>query len=137
MLIPISSVTIFDLSPGYGWSDLDPVCSCVVLLPRFSRFMAQFALALVPLIATILIWVPPVLAGAPLLCQTIEGHEVCLVSIKRSAKNFWEYRVQLRVDGRVRAKERYDCRRTLRPLPQPPQPSPQALHELVCSLTQR
>lgn len=78
-----------------------------------------------------------VLASKPLLCQPIENHQVCVLSIKRSAKNFWEYRVQLSVDGEPQAKERYDCRRTLRPLATDQKPSPQQLHWFVCGLPRR
>lgn len=114
-----------------------PIYSCFVPLPNGRKVMAQFGIALVTLVSMTFTVIPPALAGETLLCRTIEGHEVCVMSIRRSAKNFWEYRVELRVDGQIRPTERYDCRRALRPLPNQKQPSPQALHELVCSLTQR
>ncbi|MGG6297397.1 hypothetical protein ACQ4M4_23635 [Leptolyngbya sp. AN02str] len=47
-------------------------------------------------------------------CRTVQGHSVCLVEIRRSAKNYWEYRAIVSVDGRDRPMEVYDCRDRLR-----------------------
>ena len=47
-------------------------------------------------------------------CRTVEGHEVCILDIHRSAKNYWEYRARVSVDGEARRMAVYDCRdRTL------------------------
>ena len=47
-------------------------------------------------------------------CRTVEGHEVCILDIRRSAKNYWEYRASVSVDGVARPMAVYDCRdRTL------------------------
>lgn len=43
-------------------------------------------------------------------CQQINGHQVCIVKIKRSAKNYWEYRVAVKTDQKIRPIEIYDCR---------------------------
>lgn len=43
-------------------------------------------------------------------CRTVNNQEVCIVSIKRSAKNYWEYRAIVRVDGEVKPLQVYDCR---------------------------
>ncbi len=100
--------------------------------------MTRFLIALIiPLYLALASLPASALAGEVLLCRSVEGHQVCVLSIKRSAKNFWEYRVQLRVDGQPQPQERYDCRRTLRPGPNPQQPSTQALHQLVCGLMER
>ncbi len=48
--------------------------------------------------------------ASPILCRTIESHQICILSIKRSAKNFWEYRASVSVDGKVRSEEIYNCR---------------------------
>lgn len=44
------------------------------------------------------------------VCRNYEGHEICIVDIKRSAKNYWEYRVILSVDGEKKPLEVYNCR---------------------------
>jgi hypothetical protein len=100
-------------------------------MPRFIIILFFALLTLMEVSA------PSALAADPLLCRTVDSHQVCILSIKRSAKNFWEYRVQLSVDDQPRAKERYDCRRTLRSMKTQEAPSPQQLHHLVCGLLQR
>lgn len=52
--------------------------------------------------------------AAPVFCQVVEGHSVCVLSLQRSAKNFWEYRAAVSVDGVARPVEVYDCRDRLR-----------------------
>ncbi|MBN3922306.1 hypothetical protein [Nostoc sp. NMS4] len=37
-------------------------------------------------------------------------HQICILSISRSAKNYWEYRVTVSVDGIKRPTEVYNCR---------------------------
>ncbi len=51
---------------------------------------------------------PPAIA-AP-ICRTIPDHEICILSIKRSAKNFWEYNAAVSIDGKRGPKETYNCR---------------------------
>ena len=102
-------------------------------MPLQNRFVTQIMVLVAlaaPLIGAVSL---PARADDSLLCRPAENHQVCIVSIKRSAKNFWEYRVQLKIDGQIRPKERYDCRRSLLPSPADEQPSTQALRELVCS----
>lgn len=43
-------------------------------------------------------------------CRTVDDHEICIVTIKRSAKNYWEYRAQVRIDGEPKPMQVYDCR---------------------------
>jgi len=43
-------------------------------------------------------------------CRTLEGHTFCLIDIQRSAKNYWEYRAIVSVDGVARPVEVYNCR---------------------------
>ncbi|MEL6494859.1 MAG: hypothetical protein AAFQ41_07015 [Cyanobacteria bacterium J06623_7] len=49
------------------------------------------------------------------MCRDRFGQEVCILKLKRSAKNYWEYRATVSVDGeKQRHKEIYNCRdRTL------------------------
>ena len=44
------------------------------------------------------------------ICHSYEGHEVCIKRIKRSAKYYWEYYVELSTDGKSKPLETYDCR---------------------------
>jgi hypothetical protein len=44
------------------------------------------------------------------VCRNYQGREICIVDIKRSAKNYWEYRVILGVDGVKQPLEIYNCR---------------------------
>jgi hypothetical protein len=44
------------------------------------------------------------------VCRNYQGHEICIISIKRSAKNYWEYRAVVSVDGVKRSLEVYNCR---------------------------
>lgn len=43
-------------------------------------------------------------------CRNYKGHQVCIISIKRSAKNHWEYRALVNVDGVKIPLETYNCR---------------------------
>lgn len=48
-------------------------------------------------------------AQASLICQN-SNHLICILSIKRSAKNYWEYRAAVSIDQVVRPIELYNCR---------------------------
>jgi len=43
------------------------------------------------------------------VCRNYQGREICIVDIKRSAKNYWEYRVTLSVDQVKQPLEVYNC----------------------------
>jgi len=49
-------------------------------------------------------------------CRTFNGHQVCAVSIKRSAARYWEYRTVLNIDGIKQPLEVYNCRDRTRTL---------------------
>ncbi len=51
--------------------------------------------------------VPPAIAS---FCRQLNGHLICIVSIKRSAKNHWEYRTVISVDSMEKPLEIYNCR---------------------------
>ena len=53
-------------------------------------------------------------ASASDFCRQIEGKEICIVTIKRSAKNYWEYRATVSIDGGVKPLEIYNCRQRVR-----------------------
>jgi biopolymer transport protein ExbD len=72
-------------------------------------------------------------------CRNSNDRSICILSIKRSAKNYWEYRVAVSVDGVERPIEVYNCRDrvrvrqdgTLVPF------EPNGPGELVCSFFQK
>lgn len=43
-------------------------------------------------------------------CRTYKDNTICILSIKRSAKNYWEYRASVKVNGETRPIEIYNCR---------------------------
>jgi hypothetical protein len=43
-------------------------------------------------------------------CRTLNTHKICILSIKRSAKNHWEYRAIVSIDGVEQPLEIYNCR---------------------------
>ncbi|MGB7249216.1 MAG: hypothetical protein WBC73_09780 [Phormidesmis sp.] len=49
-------------------------------------------------------------------CRLFNGHEVCAVSIRRSAARYWEYRTVVEIDGIKQPMERYNCRDRTRTL---------------------
>ncbi|MEO0949438.1 MAG: hypothetical protein AAFY11_15100 [Cyanobacteria bacterium J06641_5] len=53
-------------------------------------------------------------AQAKEFCRTSGDREVCILRIERSAKNFREYRAQVKIDGEKRPLEAYDCQKRLR-----------------------
>ncbi|MGB3694384.1 MAG: hypothetical protein WA865_02350 [Spirulinaceae cyanobacterium] len=47
-------------------------------------------------------------------CRNYQDKSICILSIKRSAKNYWEYRASVKIDGVVSPVEVYNCRDRLR-----------------------
>ena len=43
-------------------------------------------------------------------CRQMNGQKICITKIKRSAKNYWEYRAAVKIDQETRPIEIYDCR---------------------------
>ena len=50
------------------------------------------------------------------ICRVFGEHQVCAVSIKRSAARYWEYRTVLNVDGIRQPLEIFNCRDSTRTL---------------------
>lgn len=46
-------------------------------------------------------------------CKSVDTKKVCILSIERSAKKYWEYQVQLSVDRIVQPLTVYNCREKL------------------------
>jgi hypothetical protein len=44
------------------------------------------------------------------VCRNYDNHSICIISIKRSAKNYWEYRAAISVDKIKTPIEVYNCR---------------------------
>ncbi|BAY22187.1 hypothetical protein NIES2100_19500 [Calothrix sp. NIES-2100] len=44
------------------------------------------------------------------VCQNYHGHRVCILSIERSAKNYWEYKAAVSVDDVKEPTKVYNCR---------------------------
>ena len=67
------------------------------------------------LLLLILFWLGFTPVANASMCRDRFGQEVCILKLKRSAKNYWEYRATVSVDGeKQRYKEIYNCRdRTL------------------------
>ncbi len=82
-------------------------------------------------------WMAP--AHAKEFCRWAGDREVCILRIERSAKNYREYRAQVRIDGKKRPLAVYDCRRrqrrsrdgTRRPF------EPDGAGEVVCNALDR
>lgn len=47
-------------------------------------------------------------------CRQSSNGLICIVSINRSAKNYWEYRASVSIDGIKRPLEVYNCRNRIR-----------------------
>jgi len=48
------------------------------------------------------------------VCHNYDRHQICILSISRSAKNYWEYRATVSVNGVKRPIEVYNCREQVR-----------------------
>lgn len=44
------------------------------------------------------------------VCRNYGRQQICIVDIKRSAKNYWEYRAIVSIDGVKKPLEVYNCR---------------------------
>lgn len=70
------------------------------------------------------------------LCRNLDGREICIVKIKRSAKYHYRYRTVVSIDGQKEPLVIYDCRdRTISRKNKYPIPfKSNSAGELVCSL---
>ncbi|MGF1590028.1 MAG: hypothetical protein ACFCU7_12425 [Pleurocapsa sp.] len=82
------------------------------------------------------------------MCRDRYGQQVCILKLERSAKNYWEYRAKVSIDGKKQIEQEiYNCRnrevypsgnRTLTRKGKYPIPfKPNSPGELVCSLFQK
>ncbi|MBD2777326.1 hypothetical protein ICL16_36080 [Iningainema sp. BLCCT55] len=73
----------------------------------FSFHSFQFKFIALILFLTLSFLVLPALAST---CRNYQGHQICIISIDRSAKNYWEYRAAVSVDGVKSPVKVYKCR---------------------------
>lgn len=73
------------------------------------------------------------------MCRARHAQEVCILQLKRSAKNYWEYRAKVSIDGEKQKNiEIYNCRdRTLTRKGKYPIPLSGSPGELVCQTFQK
>ncbi|MGK7878915.1 MAG: hypothetical protein AB4060_02295 [Crocosphaera sp.] len=55
-------------------------------------------------------WTIMVSSAQAEFCRQINGQQICISKIKRSAKNYWEYRAAVKIEKETRPIEIYDCR---------------------------
>jgi hypothetical protein len=94
----------------------------------------KYVFALLLLLGISLMVIAPVEAAS--FCRTIRDRAICILSIQRSAKNYWEYRAAVSVDGVARPIEVYNCRDRLRVRPdgKVARFEPNGAGELICNL---
>lgn len=92
------------------------------------------------LVLILVFWLGFVPTANAEMCRDRWGHQVCILKLKRSAKNYWEYRAKVSVDGeKQRYYEVYNCRdRTLLRKDKYPIPfKSNSPGELVCKTFQK
>jgi hypothetical protein len=43
-------------------------------------------------------------------CEALNEHEICIVSLQRDSKRYWNYQVAISIDGEKQPVEIYNCR---------------------------
>lgn len=92
------------------------------------------------LLLLIVFWLGFIPVANANMCGDRNGQQVCILKLKRSAKNYWEYRAKVSIDGqKQKYKEIYNCRdRTLTRRGKYPIPfKPNSPGELVCQIFQK
>ena len=108
-------------------------------MPIVSMSKTRSSIALLGVAIALLVWLMGTQSAEALPCHTAAGHHFCVLKIKRSAKNFWEYRVTLSKDGVTQPLAVYNCRdRTRSPLDKLPSDfDPNDEGEWICSFFKR
>ncbi|GET36776.1 hypothetical protein [Microseira wollei] len=68
----------------------------------------------IALLLLVTLWFVLALPAQASFCRTSNHRVICIKSIKRSAKNYWEYRAVVSIDGVARPIEVYNCRDRLK-----------------------
>jgi hypothetical protein len=63
--------------------------------------------------AIFLCWSIVILPARAEFCRQLDGHQICILNIKRSAKNYWQYQATASIDGIEKPTASYDCRERL------------------------
>jgi hypothetical protein len=67
--------------------------------------------SLIKLFSVILLcWLAAILPAKANFCRQIDGHQICILKIERSAKNYWQYQAMASIDGIEKPLASYDCR---------------------------
>lgn len=67
--------------------------------------------SIVKLLCLVLIcWLINPLPAEAEFCRQVDSQRICILSIKRSAKNYWQYQAVVSVDGIEQPFANYDCR---------------------------
>ncbi|WP_309744215.1 MULTISPECIES: hypothetical protein [unclassified Chamaesiphon] len=56
------------------------------------------------------VWLGSVTPARAEFCRQVDGQQICIIDIKRSAKNYWQYQAMVRIDGIDMPAASYDCR---------------------------
>ncbi len=94
---------------------------------------------LIALVLFLTLWLAAPLPAFASFCRHSNNHSICILSIKRSAKNYWEYRAAVSIDGVKRPVEIYNCRDRIRVRPDGTFVwfDAHGAGELICSFLQR
>jgi hypothetical protein len=65
---------------------------------------------LLTIVASTIGWLYSIEPASAAYCQRIANHDICIVKIARSAKNYWQYNAIVSVDGVRRSMATYNCR---------------------------
>ncbi len=77
-------------------------------------FWTSFVKILILFLLTLSFNLAIVVSAEASTCRQLDNHSICIVSIKRSAKYYWEYRAAISVDGQKKPVEIYNCRDRLK-----------------------
>lgn len=101
------------------------------LLVTIKSVMVKFIVILLSLVLSFAATHP----AAASVCRNSHDHLICILTIKRSAKYYWEYRAAVSIDGVERPIEVYNCRDRVRIRQDGTMKSfePDGAGELICS----
>lgn len=58
----------------------------------------------------LLLWLVSVTPARADFCRQVDNQRICILDIKRSAKNYWQYQAMVSIDGVEQPAASYDCR---------------------------
>ena len=57
-----------------------------------------------------MLWLVSVTPARADFCRQVDNQRICILDIKRSAKNYWQYQAMVSIDGVEQPAASYDCR---------------------------